>query len=99
MGYDQKYNCPICLDSMTFTERYPKAICSECSNSELKDSDDNIVTFCNSDLFGGFMSLHTINNTLVEKQEHLCWIKYGDNNIKCYADEARFGGIVIQVLE
>ena len=39
----------------------------------------------------GFISV--INDTIGE--DHECYI----NNIKCYADEARFGGIVVQLSE
>ena len=36
---------------------------------------------------------------LLKKKEHECWVNNGTKNIKCYADEARFGGIVIQIME
>jgi hypothetical protein len=91
--------CPICLDIMNnFTLRYPKMICQKCSNGEtgkIIDSFGNEVSFGNIDISGGFTSYHKINNEIVKKEEHICLI----NNIKCYADEARFGGIVIQIMK
>ena len=99
------YKCPICLETLThFSPRYPKAICSKCADSKIKDNDGNLVSFHNIDISGGFISKHTINNNynnsvIVEKKEHECWVNNGKRDIKCYADEARFGGIVIQVME
>ena len=88
--------CPICKDHLDyFTNRYPNAICNKCSNCEISDGFGNIVSFANVDFSGGFVSLHKINNTIEKKEEHICWIK----GIKCYANEARFGGIVIQTTE
>jgi len=99
------YKCPICLETLThFCPRYPKAICSKCADSNIKDNDGNLVSFHNIYISGGFISKHTINNNynnsvIVEKKEHECWVNNGIENIKCYADEARFGGIVIQIME
>ena len=99
------YKCPICLETLThFSSRYPKAICGKCAYSNIKDNDGNLVSFHNIDISGGFISKHTINNNynnniIVEKKEHECWVNNGKRDIKCYADEARFGGIVIQVME
>jgi len=102
------HNCPLCLGRLLqFSPRYPKAICCKCADSDIKDNDGNVVSFHNIDLSGGFISRHIINNdddnddiiNVVEKAEHICWVHNGKENIKCYANEARFGGIVIQVLE
>ena len=95
------HKCPICLDIMDYyTARYPKMICGKCANGDngkILDSFGNEVSFSNIDIYGGFASHHKINNNdneLVHKNEHICWI----NTIKCYANEARFGGIVIQTI-
>jgi hypothetical protein len=96
------HKCPICLDIMDYyTDRYPKMICGKCANGEngkILDSFGNEVSFSNIDIYGGFTSYHKINNNnneIVQKQEHICWI----NTNKCYANEARFGGIVIQTMK
>jgi hypothetical protein len=85
-------NCPICKDVLEYyTHRYPNAICNKCSNTEndeIIDSFGNPVSFANVDCTGGFISFHKINNTIVKKEEHICWIK-----------EMLFGGIVIQTIE
>ena len=75
--------------------RYPNMICNNClNNNTILDSMGNIVSFNNLGFSGGFESVHIINNISVTKNEHDCYI----NNIKCYADESRFGGIVIQIV-
>ena len=90
-------NCACCKNTIEYPSlRYPRMICSDCSNSNnILDSDNNIVSFGNIDFYGGFKSVHIINNNMIEREDHICFI----NNIKCYADEARFGGIVIQTLD
>ena len=85
--------CPICKNIMNIQmERYPKMICCDCNNTDIKDSEGNNVTFENESMYGGFVSLHIIDNNVVEKKEHVCYVK----GIKCFADEARLGGIIIQ---
>ena len=48
------------------------------------------IDFYNEEITGGFYSV--VNN--VKGKIHECYV----NNIKCYADEARFGGIVISII-
>lgn len=88
--------CKICnINTSIDSPRYPNTVCVECNNSSnIMDSDGNNVYFINESFDGGFISVHTIDNNVVYKKEHTCYI----NGIKCYADEARFGGIVIQTI-
>ena len=94
------HKCPLCLDILTYyTDRYPKMICIKCANGEngkIIDNFGNDVSFSNIDIYGGFASHHKINNDneIIHKSDHICWI----NSIKCYANEMRFGGIVIQTM-
>ena len=83
--------CPICLQKMTFFERYPMKVCPECSEKTFT-KDGIKIDFCNIDVTGGFKS--TIqSNPIKEGDEHTCYI----NGLECYADEARFGGIVVSI--
>jgi hypothetical protein len=85
--------CLICNNEiMSVSPRYPRMVCAQCHVSIKKDESGYLVEFQNIDLFGGFQSIHDINGLKVTKNEHICYI----NNVRCYADEARFGGIVIQ---
>lgn len=82
--------CPVChKNEVKQVTRYPRMLCPICHEGEKKDEAGNLVEFENIDLFGGFQSIH--HNGKI-KNEHICYIK----NVRCYADEARFGGIVIQ---
>ena len=83
-------NCPICDKNMIDFERYPKMICHECVLLTTTENGETIK-FYNIDHTGGFLSI--VND--VKGKDHECFI----NNLKCYADEARFGGIVIQLSE
>ena len=82
-------SCPICNEIMkNYYERYPNMVCYKCSGKTLTDKGDKIE-FYNVDGSGGFYSL--INN--IKDDIHECYI----HKRKCYADEARFGGIVVQL--
>jgi hypothetical protein len=83
-------NCPICEKDMSYSERYPKMICHECIELVVNEKGESIK-FYNIDHTGGFISIVNDN----KGEEHECYI----NNLKCYADEARFGGIVVQLSE
>jgi len=88
--------CMICKEDLNYVfVRYPRIVCSKCIDSgDVKDIDGNNVSFGNTHFSGGFESLHYIDNKIVVKNEHMCIVK----GVKCYADEARVGGIVIQTV-
>ncbi len=89
-------NCPICTNLFIGSERYPKSICGSCRQTIIRDLDGHRVTFQNIDAFGGFESIHVgEGNQITKKEEHLCFV----NGVKCWADEGRYGGIIIQVME
>lgn len=82
----EQSNCPIC-NGLTFTtSRYPNKICNNCEELTVTKNNENI-RFFNVDHSGGFVSIVNGKNGDI----HECYV----NNIKCYADEARFGGIVV----
>jgi len=83
-------NCPICEKNMLHFERYPNMICHGCVELAVNKNGESIK-FYNIDHTGGFMSI--VND--IKGEEHECFI----NNRKCRADEARFGGIVVELSE
>ena len=84
--------CPICQESVDRNPRYPKYVCSKCQHDYgVKTKEGLPIEFFNVDISGGFVS--EVNG--VKGEEHECYIK----NVKCIANEARFGGIVIQTVE
>ena len=89
----EKIICSLCNEKCDGFSRYKNMVCNDCINKyNCKDINGNVVTYCNQDISGGFISKHNENGLIIKKQDHICWI----NNIKCYACEARFGGIIIQ---
>lgn len=83
--------CPICQQQMIFTPRYPNAVCSRCK-SKTTDKSGRNVSFRNIDLSGGCEGYYI--ETLELYDSHECYV----GGTQCRADEARFGGIVIEVV-
>ena len=82
--------CPICSVEVPVSERYPNYVCNECliihTPVDVSGNDMGFINDTTPD--GGFIS---IANGIIGV-DHICWV----NGVKCYADRARFGGIVIQ---
>jgi transposase-like protein len=87
MAVDQQ--CPICSSRVPFSERYPRYVCDACYVRAV-DEDGRSLSFSNVSLSGGFAAIY--RDTHEERHSHTCYI----DNVRCRADEARFGGIVIQ---
>jgi len=86
----EKKPCPICNDSMVYMQRYPTRVCLECMNKTVTKDGDNI-DFFNEGPEGGFYSI--INN---EKGDiHECYV---DGKL-CHAQEGRFGGIIVSLVD
>ena len=86
----QSYSCPICGVSLNPNPRYKKYVCHECASKAVAP-DGRPLSFSNIGLSGGYIA--TYAGTDIEYQSHECLI----DNVRCLADEARFGGIVIEV--
>ena len=71
-------------------ERYPKYVCPECAEKTC-DGAGRRVAFQNLDFAGGCGGFYPDTKEKYPSQD--CYI----DGIPCYADEARFGGIVVQV--
>jgi hypothetical protein len=87
---DQK-PCPICRGPAPNSERHPNAVCRHCAASATSP-DGRPVRFYNASFSGGFAGCYTDDESPYES--HRCLIR----GVICHADEARFGGIVIQPL-
>ncbi len=84
-------HCPICSKPVEPSLRYPRYVCRECA-SKASSQDGRALKFHNESFSGGFVAKYA--DTGEQYLSHDCYI----NGVKCYADEARFGGIVIQVV-
>jgi hypothetical protein len=87
-------SCPICSELMLLSEQYPNSVCKT-HYGECLDKDGNKVTYENTSIGGGFASFHTIDNTIIKKDDGICFIR----GRKCTVGEARLGGIVIQLVD
>lgn len=72
--------------------RYPRYLCRECA-SGASDKSGKKLEFGNTDLSGGFEAVYA--DTGKKYQSHECFVK----GMRCWADEARFGGVVIEALD
>ncbi len=82
--------CPICGVKVERSSRYPRYVCRECA-ARARSIDGRPLEFSNADAFGGFVARY--RDSGAEYSSHECYV----DGVPCYADEARFGGIVIQV--
>lgn len=90
-----KQFCPNCTTETGFQQRYPKSICRKCY-SAITDLNGRIVEFFNTEMSGNGCQGYYVGTEQKEKYEsELCYI----NGKEYYAEEARFGGIVIQLKE
>jgi hypothetical protein len=87
-------NCGIEM-GLGLNQRYPKSICGICSK-EVTDIDERNVEFYNTQIGGnGCQGYYSGTGQKEKYDSNLCYI----NGKEFYAEEARFGGIVIQLKE
>lgn len=89
MSDTQFHPCPICSTPVPHQERYPRAVCRACYDKACDDQ-GRTLKFYNTSMGGGFKAV--VADTQEEYPGHICYI----GGMECWADEARFGGIVIQ---
>jgi hypothetical protein len=82
-------HCPACGDDVPSNSRYPRYLCRTCAAS-VTSSDGRLLRFSNTNACGGFVAHFA--DTGEEHRSHLCMV----NGLVCWADEARFGGTVIE---
>ena len=89
MQLTEKQFCPICSLKIQKSGRYPNYVCGDCA-SKAESADGRPLEFSNISLSGGFLAFYA--DTKEKYDSHICFIE----NTECYADEAYFGGIVIE---
>lgn len=85
------YACPICAAPVEPMSRYPRYVCERCAG-RATSAEGRPLAFFNEGFSGGFIPMYADTQQPYEGG-HDCWI----DGIRCYADEHRFGGIVIEV--
>ena len=83
--------CPICFTEVLFSPRYPLAVCPECTRRPC-DENNRPLVFYNESASGGIAARYA--DTRGSYPSRICYI----DGIKCRADEAYLGGIVIEIL-
>jgi hypothetical protein len=86
-----KQNCPICSKEVRPNPRYPRYVCETCA-AKVCSSDHRPLVFYNESVSGGYIAYDADTHELYDS--HDCFI----DGVRCYADEAHFGGIVIGVV-
>ena len=86
-------SCPICGREQPALSRYPDYLCRECV-SRAATADGRRLDLVNTSLSGGFAARYADNGELAE-EESVTHTVYVDG-VRCRADEARVGGIVVQ---
>lgn len=86
---NQEQYCPICQSKVQASARYPNYLCGNCVHIALSE-DGRPVKFYNEDISGGCVGQYS--DTKTKYEGNILYV----NGIKCYAEEARFGGIVIR---
>lgn len=81
--------CPVCGQTVNTSPRYPRYLCRSCV-AHASDAAGRKLEFHNTDIGGGFEAV--CKDTGKVSASHVCFV----NGIRCWADEAHFGGIVIQ---
>ena len=88
----EDYRCPVCGKQGESSPRYPRYICVECGH---RATDENCrgLWFTNESVSGGFIAYYRDTNE--RRDSHICFV----DGVKCWADEAHMGGIVVSVYD
>lgn len=86
--------CPICQTPGHPNPRYPNHLCFTCANKAV-DQNGRALVFYNASFGGGFRACYRDDGSdcLDVTQSHVCFVQ----GRRVWADEARFGGIVVMV--
>lgn len=86
------YRCPVCDAPLQLIARYPRYVCQSCA-ARAVSVEGRPLEFFNSGLSGGYEARYADDKR--PYPGHVCFI----DGQPCHADEARFGGIVIERIE
>lgn len=83
--------CPICGAAVAANPRYPKYLCTDCVK-RASDGNGKRLSFFQSSPDGRYAARYAVDGE--PYASHECFV----DKKKCWADEARFGGIVVQLV-
>ena len=84
------YHCPICAKVGEASPRYPRYICVECARRAV-DENGRQLRFSNVAVSGGFEARYADDGEI--RDSHVCYV----DGVRCIADEAHMGGIVVSI--
>lgn len=82
--------CPLCGAKMEGENRYLRRVCASCVERAC-DEEGRRLRFSNVGLSGGFVARYADGGA--ERASHECFI----DGVRCWADEAYFGDIVVEI--
>ncbi|WP_335093662.1 hypothetical protein [Nostoc sp.] len=100
MSNTKFHPCPVCSLPVKHFMRYPHEVCNDCYGKACDDQGRKLDFYTCSRKEGSEENVFKIGfgATVIESNEeydsNICYI----NGVKCWADEARFGGIVIEAM-
>lgn len=92
MTQAQPQVCPVCRAQVAPSLRYPRYHCAACA-ARATDEQGRPLRFHNESLSGGFVAVYADSGD--QRASHHCMV----DGLRCRADEAYMGGIVIRPLE
>jgi hypothetical protein len=100
LAREPKQYCGCCGKQVGYMPRYPRYICDTCYNLPKTDEQGRLVRFSNAGMFGGFVVYYIDEAGAIISQDdkHSSFVCY-INGRAYVAQEARFGGIVIEPYE
>jgi hypothetical protein len=85
--------CPICAAPVALWPRHPKLVCSACVCAAV-DGNGRALRFGNTGPLGtGFRA--ALPDGSEPREPHTCFVR----GVRCFADEGRFGGVVVEVFD
>ena len=87
----EKHFCPICGIEVPTNSRYSRYVCQNCC-AKACDDKDRQLEFYNTHLSGGFIAYYAGTEQSEIYHSNICYVE----GVRCWADEARMGGIVIE---
>ena len=81
--------CPICAAAVPASPRYPRRLCPGCA-ARACDAEGAAIAFSNTAAGGGYSASYVATGR--PYPHHVCFV----DGLRCRADEAYMGGIVVQ---
>lgn len=89
---NETHDCPICGAKIEHLERFPNQVCARCQ-TKTSDAYGRRLKFSNENLSGGMCAVYLDSGA--EYKHQICYI----DGRKCFANEHRFGGVVIEIVK